>query len=77
MDDEALRKLTGISQADQADAGMGNQARIYAGFYCCMVANGIPEALAAEMLRDLNYLQWYRALWPNAPPPFFLRGGDE
>jgi len=75
MDDSAFRKLAGEAQLDQAMTGVGNLAKMVAVMYTNYIAGGIPPALAAQLIRDWNYLQTCRSMWPDAPP--LMRGGEE
>ena len=68
MNDDTIRKLTGQAQFDQAVAGLTQMAATYGAFYAGLLANGIPEPLAADMIQDWFRLQVQHMLWPDAPP---------
>ena len=74
MNDDAIRKLTGQAQFDQGLAGLTQFAAVFGTFYAELLKNGIPDALAQDMVSDWFRLQMRKQIWPDAPPPSW---GDE
>ena len=70
MTDDPFRKLARDAQFDQAQAGLVQLAQSHSAFYGALLVGGIPESLAADMVRDLLRLQMCKALWPDTPPTF-------
>ena len=68
MNDDTIRKLTNAAQFDQATAGIEQLAATYGMFYAGLLKNGIPEALAADMVHDWFRQQMRKMLCPDAPP---------